>query len=192
MTAMDFPELLRQRRTIRLYQQRPVSDDDLKALLEAARHASCATNRQLLRYVVARTPETVARILPHTAWAAMVAPHRTPQPGVTAPAAFILVTAPADTAPGLIQADAGAAIQSIEFAAADRGLGCCWIGSIHRDEIRAIVGLPADRQLLYAVSVGHPAESPVHEDSTQVRYYLDDADVLHIPKLTVEAISTWL
>ena len=191
---MDFSELLQRRRTIRRFAQRPVADADLRALLEAARLASSAANLQPLRYVVARTPQLVAQLLPLTAWAARVQPRRNPVLGQSAPAAFIAVTAPADAHPVWTQADAGAAIQSIEFAATDRGLGCCWLGAIQRKPIAELLQLPPDRQLLYLVAVGYPDEQPVHEDAPSadhIGYYLDENDRLHVPKLTADQNTVW-
>ena len=52
-------------------------------MIEAARLASCAANRQRLRYIAVVSPEKVAAILPHTFYAALVKPHRTPVPGET-------------------------------------------------------------------------------------------------------------
>jgi len=176
---MDFSELLQRRRTIRRFAQRPVADADLRALLEAARLASSAANLQPLRYVVARTPQLVAQLLPLTAWAARVQPRRNPVLGESAP---------------WTQADAGAAIQSIEFAATDRGLGCCWLGAIQREPIAELLQLPPDRQLLYLVAVGYPDEQPVHEDAPspdRLSYYLDENDRLHVPKLTADQNTVW-
>ena len=123
---MDFSEVLK-RRTIRQFTQEPLKKEDLCAILNAARLASCASNKQRLRYLVATESSLVAKILPHTAYAALVQPHRDPVPGRTSPTAFIAVVCNCEPAP-LLHADAGAAIQSMEFAAWERGIGCCWIG----------------------------------------------------------------
>ena len=108
---MEFKELLK-RRTIRKFDQKPLNKSDILAMVEAARLASCASNRQRLRYIAVLSPEKVAAILPHTFYAALVKPRRNPVPGVTSPTAFIAVTA--TEAPSQhLYADAGAAIQSI-------------------------------------------------------------------------------
>ena len=79
---MDFSEVLK-RRTIRQFTQEPLKKEDLCAILNAARLASCASNKQRLRYLVATESSLVAKILPHTAYAALVQPHRDPVPGRT-------------------------------------------------------------------------------------------------------------
>ncbi len=187
---MDFNKILQERRTIRRFKQLPVSDEALRSLIDGARRSSSAANRQPLRYIVARTPELVAALLPLTAWAGFVQPHRNPELNVSAPAAFIAVTAPADAAP-IVHADAGAAIQTIEFQAWSLGLGCCWLGAIKRPEICQVLGIPAETQLLYLVAVGYPDEAPVCEDSDDTKYYLDDQDCLHVPKLPLDKITDW-
>ena len=92
-------------------------------------------------------------------------------------------------------ADAGAAIQSMQIAAYEKGLGCCWLGAINRQNLHGILGLAEKQQVLFLLAVGVPDEQPVSEDITDpkdVNYYLDDANRLHIPKLTVDAITKWL
>lgn len=136
---MDFSEVLK-RRTIRQFTQEPLKKEDLCAILNAARLASCASNKQRLRYLVATESSLVAKILPHTAYAALVQPHRDPVPGRTSPTVFIAVVCNCELGP-LLHADAGAAIQSMEFAAWERGIGCCWIGSHKREKIADVLGL---------------------------------------------------
>ena len=49
---MEFRELLEKRRTVRLFEQRPVADEVLASLVDAARVASCSSNKQRLRYKI--------------------------------------------------------------------------------------------------------------------------------------------
>lgn len=189
---MENDTLFRNRRTIRLYEQRPVSDELLKQLLDAARLAPCAANRQRIKYVVARTREAVSQLLPLTKWAMLVAPKRTPQQGVSGPAAFIAVTGPRDGGVYL-HADAGAAIGYLQLAASRLGLGSCWLASVDREKASPILGVSPNEELLYLVSVGYPAERPVLDDNaTETAYYLDDEGVLHVRKLSLGSITRWM
>ncbi|MBQ7178209.1 MAG: nitroreductase family protein [Victivallales bacterium] len=191
---MDIFEAIRNRRTIRFFKQEPVSDEDLRGIVDAARLASCAANMQRLRFVVARTPGLVNDILAQTKWAGRVQPRRTPQAGETGPAAFIAITIP-DTAKDVhIYADAGAAIQSMELEAWGRGLGCCWIGSVNIPEVEKLLEIGNGQKLLYVVAIGYPAEEPVSEDISSpegIAYYLDENNKLHVPKLAVDAVTVW-
>ena len=192
---MELQQALKERRTVRKFSQLPIPDEELRALLDAARLASCARNDQRLRYVVVRTPDLVGKIFNFTAWAGSVTPRRDPIPGVTAPTAFIVVTGKKEEADSpLLQTDCGAAIQTIQLAAWEKGIGCCWMGAINRQEIHNILELPDQCAILYIIALGYAAEKPVHDDVDdpgKVKYYLDEDDLLHVPKLTVEAITSW-
>lgn len=187
---MDFMELL-ERRTIRFFRQEPVPEAELRKMLDAARRASCGANSQVLRYMVIRTPELAEKIFYHTAYAGKVKPRRSPVWGVNAPQIFIAVLAPE----GKAEADAGAAVQSMEFAAHDSGLGSCWIGSFDHGKVNELLAPPEGLQVRYLLAVGYPAELyPVQEDiglDGDPAYYLDDQDRLHVPKYTVEALTSW-
>lgn len=189
---MDFSEVLK-RRTIRQFTQKPVGKKELRAILNAARLASCASNKQRLRYIAATDTELVEQLLPLTAYAGLIRPRRDPVPGKTAPTAFLAVLCTCDPGP-LLHADAGAAIQSMEFAAWERGIGTCWLGSFQREETAQLLGVEHPERILYLVALGYPAETPVCEDiedETATAYYLDSNNTLHVPKLTVDAITDW-
>ncbi|MBR2625185.1 MAG: nitroreductase family protein [Lentisphaeria bacterium] len=190
---MDFSTLSPARRTIRRFEQRIVPDEMLKHLIDMARFASCASNKQRLRYVIIRENELVRKVFETTAWAGMVAPKRTPKWGIDAPLDFIAVTAPVN-AGEIIHADAGAAIQSIQLAAWECGLGCCWFASFKKAEVTELLNISPDREILYLIAVGFPAENPVGEKAVDgdVAYYLDENDVLHVPKLPVDELCSWM
>ena len=192
---MELAQVLKERRTVRKFSQEPLTDELLRGLVDAARLASSAGNRQRLRYAVVRTPENVKALFPFTAWAAAVKPRRNPVPGVSAPTAFIVILGKtADSQTPLVQTDCGAAAQTIQLAAWDRGIGCCWMGAIDRAAIHALLGLPEELSVLYVMALGFMAERPVYEDTADpehLDYYLDGNDQLHVPKLSVEALTVW-
>ena len=191
---MNILEALKARRTIRLFKQVGVPSEDIRDMLDAARQTSCACNGQLLRYIVVKSSDDVKKVFEQTAWAGLVKPRRTPVWGVSAPAAFIAVIGPTD-ANSMTYADAGAAIQSMQIAAYEKGLGCCWLGAINREKLHGLLGLQEKQEVFFLLAVGVPAEQPVSEDISDpkdVKYYLDDNNQLHVPKLTVDAITRWL
>ena len=187
---MDWNELLK-RRTVRFFKQIMPEEEALRAMLDAARCASSAANRQVLRYQVIRTPDLAEKIFRCTAYAALVNPRRSPDWGGQAAQVYIAVLAPA----GQGEADAGAAIQSMEFAAWNRGLGCCWVGAFDRKKVQNLLQISAPLEVRYLVATGYPAEpEPVREDvesGESTAYYLDDGHCLHVPKYTVDAVTVW-
>ena len=190
---MEFNELLKKRRTIRRFKQVQVFDKDIRYMLEAARVVACGGNVQKLRYIVAQEKKLVKDIFDNTAWAGLVSPDRSPEWSKDAPLTFIVVATSKDSG-DVMQTNAGAAIQSMEYAATDVGLGTCWIGSYKKENVEKSLNMPEEDEILYLLAVGYPDEEPVQEDidsDESMKYYLDDEDVLHVPKLKIDTITQW-
>lgn len=190
---MEFSAVVKGRRTIRRFKQIPVPEADLRVMINAARLSPSGGNAQPLRYIVIREPKLVSAIFENTAWGGLVKPRRNPEPGKTAPLTFIAVVAPRENS-NILSTDAGAAIQNMLLTAYSSGIGCCWIGAFKRENVDLILNLPEKLSVIYLVAVGYPDESPVQEDidaGMSEKYYLDDNDVLHVPKFSVDAITEW-
>ena len=189
MTALS---TILSRRTIRFYKPLPVKEEDLRDMLNGARLTSCAANLQTLRYRVMTEPALAEKVFGTLAWAGYIRPKRTPTWGVNAPTAYIVVLAPDDNATH--HADAGAAIQSMQIIAAEKGLGCCWLGAVDRKALANILSLNEKQQILYVVAVGVPDEAPTQVDisaSDDIKYYLDANGRLTVPKIKLDDLATW-
>lgn len=189
---MQLQKALTERRSIRRFKQIDVDKKDLAYLVDMARRAPSAANGQQLRYLVVVQPQLLEEMFHRTAWAAYVKPRRNPVWGVSSPMAFIAVSAPKSGASQ--EVNAAAALQSMSLAAYGIGLGTCWIGAFRKEEVAGILMIPDDRELLYLMAVGYPDESPVSEDvraGESVKYYLDENDVLHVPKIRTEDLIEW-
>ena len=192
---MDFVETLLKRRSIRRFRQEKVSHDALTLLIEAARVAPCAANRQKLRFVAINSPALVDKIFPLTRWGAKVSPRRNPVAGETSPTAFIAVCCEAENPDWLCGCDTGAAVENMLLRAVDLGLGCCWLGAFDHAEVDKLLFPQGGMHTLSLVAVGYPAETPELENSSSeniLDYYLDENDVLHVPKLAAEKLATFI
>ncbi len=131
----ELDALMRSRRSIRAFRDKPVSAERIEALLEIARHAPTAKNSQLLHWIVvngkekvrAVARETIEGLRPESARPALVEMW---EKGVDrmlrgAPA-VVLACAPASFSWGAD--DAIIALSYLELAAAADGLGACWAG----------------------------------------------------------------
>ncbi len=189
---MELQKALIERRTVRRYKQQEVSKDALTYLVDMGRRAACTANSQPLRYCIVRTPALAKAVFDHTAWAAYIKPLRNPVWGKTAPQNFIAITGPRQN--NSSQVNAGAAIQTMTLAAHEIGLGTCWIGAFNREEVQKILATPDDREILYLLAVGYPDECPVSEDvraGENIKYYLDENDRLHVPKICADDLIEW-
>ncbi len=190
---MDIFECIKQRRSIRLFKDRPIDRNDLCELTDLARRSPSAGNRQPLEYIIVDEKSLVGRVYDQLAWAAYVTPRRTPPAGKR-PAAYIIVLLDRNRSlSAYADADAGAAIQTILLAACAKGLGTCWIGSVQRDPIRQLFSIPETLDIHSVIALGYPDEEPVMEDMESkeleaVKYYLDADNRLHVPKRTTTSI----
>src|SRR5215469_18797345 len=115
---METWDAIRARRNVRQFEDRPIPDDALDQILEAARRTPSSTNWQPWDFVVVTGRErlrTLARVWEHSQH-------------VAGSAATIGVVAPVpkdDFARDWASYDLGQATMSIMLAATDLGIGCC-------------------------------------------------------------------
>ena len=186
MTAI---ELMHSRRTVRKFTQEPVTREQLLTCVEAARVAPSGANLQPLEYKLVCTPEDCAALFPLLSWAGYLAPNGTPK-AEERPTGYIVVVHNKSHRPNGAEYDAGAAIMSMILAAQEMGLGTCWIASVKADAAGKLYGFSEDRRVLAVLAVGHPAQMAVEEPMRDgnVRYWLDDQGVLHVPKRELKDI----
>jgi len=153
---MNFQELIRKRYSVRAYKQDPVEEEKLARVLDAARLAPTAANRQPFRVVVVRTKgrENDLRRVYGRDWFTQ------------APLVLAVCALPAESwvrkADGwnAAEVDATIAMDHLILAAAEEGLGTCWIAAFDPSAAREILGLPADVVPIAFTPLGYPADSP--------------------------------
>lgn len=188
---MDVWEAIKSRRSVRRFRQEAISKETLLELVEAARCAPSAANRQPLEFVIVNAEEQTAQVFAQLAWAGYVRPRRDPPAG-RRPVAYIIVLVHTEKAMAEFgKVDAAAAIENILLAAQGKGIGSCWLGAINRDELREILKIPDKYDIDSVVALGYPDEQPAMEDckGESIEYYLDDEDVLHVPKRPLPSIT---
>jgi nitroreductase len=132
-------------RAIRQFENRAVSDEDLSALLEAARWTGSSKNLQNWSFVVIDDPEQKDAIC---AAGDFMMPVR------NAPMMIALVQNPDG-----YEFDTGRLAQNVMLAADALGLGSCPV-TLHREEIAfEVLGLRDGYRCRYGVAVGYPEPS---------------------------------
>ena len=179
---MDIKEVIMKRRTIRKYQQKPISRDILSELAESARLAPSAANMQPLAYLVVDQADLLETVFATVKWAGYLAPHANPKEGEK-PVAYILVLADTTIREDGYQHDAGAAIENISLLAWHYGIGSCWIGSVDRPALQKALKIPGKYAIDSVIALGYSAEESEAEDENgSIKYYKDDQKKLHVPK----------
>ena len=150
---MDAMEAILTRRSIRRYTEKPVSDEVLKELLEAAMCAPSAGNQQPWCFIVINDRKLLDEIPKLHPYARMLK---------EAPVA-ILVCCDSDLQLGDYGVqDCSAATQNILLAAQAKGLGAVWLGVYPLGQrvtaIQKLLNLPENITPISLISIGYPAE----------------------------------
>lgn len=152
---MDTMEAIRTRRSNRAYQDRPVEEEKLLQVLEAARLAPSAGNRQEWKFVVVRDPELRAALAEAARGQEFVAQ----APVVIAACAVEHDHVMSCGHPSFL-VDVSIAIDHMTLAACALGLGTCWISAFDQDAVRKVLGIPHSVQVIELLPLGYPADSP--------------------------------
>ena len=150
---MTVLEAMRSRYSCRAYQDRPIEQEKLDSIFEAARLAPSAMNTQDWRFVVVTDKEKKQQVA-----------DTTNRPKVFEKAgAIIAACSNSDHVMRCGQAigpiDVAIALEHIALQATDLGLATCWIGSFYADKVGAILGIPADIAIIELMAIGYPADS---------------------------------
>jgi nitroreductase len=150
---MEFSQLIVTRYSVRAYKPDRVEDDKLQQVLEAARMAPTAANRQPFQLVITQTEgreEELKRIYDRD-W-------------FVQPPLVIGVVGVPDLAwsrrDGMNYhvVDATIVMDHLILAAANAGLGTCWIGAFDPDAARDVLNLPDTVEPIAFTPLGYPAD----------------------------------
>ena len=152
---MDFSDLSQQRYSVRAYKLDPVEDEKLQRVLEAARLAPTAANRQPFQLVVIHAAGRQADLkrVYHREWFSL------------APLVIAICALPAAAwvrrdGKNYADVDATIAMDYLILAAADLGLGTCWVAAFDPVAAREVLQLPDGVEPIAFTPLGYPADQP--------------------------------
>jgi nitroreductase len=163
-----FIDLLRSRRSIRKFQEQPVEKEKVDLLIEAALRSPSSRGFNPWEFVVVFDPQTIVRL-------SRAKPH-----GASflarAPLAIAVCAHPSRS--DVWVEDVSIAAIIVHLAAADLGLGSCWVQLRKRnyDETKTagqyaaeVLGLPEGMEVSAIIGIGYPAQHPAPhpQDSLQ-------------------------
>lgn len=163
---MDVHETIRTRRSVRSFSDRPVPEESLTRVLEAARLAPSSSNRQMWRFVVVRDEDRrreLAEAANNQMWIA------------GAPVIIATVATESDSVMTCgvprYPVDCAIAIDHMTLAAVEEGLGTCWIGAFSQDRARSILQVPRTAMVVTVMPLGYAREAAA---PTKSRKSLDE------------------
>ncbi len=152
---MDFSDLCRQRYSVRAYKSDAVEDGKLQQVLDAARLAPTAANRQPFQLIVIHTAGRQADLkrIYHREWFSQA-------PLVIGVCALPSAAWVRRDGKNYADVDATIAMDHLILAAADLGLGTCWVAAFDPAAAREILQLPDGVEPIAFTPLGHPADQP--------------------------------
>ena len=152
---MSVYQTIRSRGSIRRYKAQPIPQRELETILDSARLAQSAANRQPWQFVVATdeaTKKTLVRVAGRQAFVGDAA------------TIIVCIGDPetcADVGPfsGFL-IDTAIAIENMALAAWELGIGSCWIGAYSEHRAKQLLGIPDHLRVVSFLTLGYPDEEP--------------------------------
>ena len=149
---MEFIDVIRKRYSVREYTDTPVPDDKIARIIEVARLAPSGNNRQPWKFIVVKDPVKRRALGQASNGQDFIG---------TAP---VIIAAIANDLEWLMPCgvpgygvDLAIAAEHIVLAAADEGLGSCWIGDFSENRVKEILAIPELFRVFTILPIGYPA-----------------------------------
>lgn len=189
---MNLENLLEWRRSYRKFDENKlISKDDIGEILNSIKFASCANNRQYLRFISVENKDKVIEIFDNTKWAASL-PNNMGRPKEgERPVYFIAILSDEDKKLRFNGIDEGLVISNLTLVAAEKGIGSCIIGSVNDKKMREILNYEDNYSCEVVIAFGYPKvkstikEIDLEEDQS---YYLDEDGNYLVPKYKINDI----
>jgi len=172
----DFFDLLKKRRSIRLFEDRSVSTDQILEIIQDSTLAPSSGNGQPWRFIVVNNREMIKRLSDESKANLLAYLDQNPEAPIrvyeavlrnenfnvfyNAPC-LVLIAGPKNVRS--LYVDCALAASYFMLGAAARGLGTCWVdlgGNIKHPETLEEIGLPADYRIVAPIIIGYPQIIP--------------------------------
>jgi len=158
-------DLIKKRYSVRSYQSKPVEEEKVKTVLEAACLAPTAVNKQPFNLIVMKTEgkkQELKRIY-HADWFSEA-------PLVICACTITSKSWTRRDGRNYVDVDTTIAMDHLILAATELGLGTCWIAAFDLEAAREVLEIPEDVEPILFTPLGYPADKP----TTKVRKNLDE------------------
>ena len=144
-------DAIRKRRSVRSYQDRPVEKEKLEKVLEAARLAPSAKNRQEWRFIVVTDEEKIKMLVDACKGQRFVGE-----------APVVIVGLADSSVSRWYKVDIGIAMEHMALEAVELGLGTCWIGAFYPEKVKEILDIPDEKEVVALLTLGYPKDEGEH------------------------------
>lgn len=149
---MELLKALKTRRSIRAYTDKVVEKEVLEEVLEVARIAPSAANKQRWKFVIIEK-DRVKEFVPLCKDQKFVGE-----------ASNLIICCATDKESKWADVDVAIAMDHMTLRAHDLGLGTCWIGAFYPEEVSKAIELPQEAKVVAILTLGYPAKDGVMRD----------------------------
>jgi nitroreductase len=148
---MNVSDAIRTKRAVREFQDKPLPDETVHAILNAGRRSQSSKNSQPWHFVAIRDKSILKSLSECGTWAGHLAG--------AALGVAILTSDPGEKFQTMF--DAGQAAAFMQLAGWELGVGSCPASFYEPERARKILGFPAELHLHVALSFGYPRDTDV-------------------------------
>ena len=141
----EFLAFLKERRSIRIYLDKAISEKEIEMILEAGRWTPSASNKQPWEFLVIKNKEILIEISKKAYYGKHIK---------KAPLAIAIVGKIKENPNYYIQ-DTSLASMNMMLMAWSLGIGTCWTGALKRDAVKEMLGLDENDYLLTILPMGY-------------------------------------
>jgi nitroreductase len=145
---MNVSEAIRMKRAVRQFQDKPLPEDVIHAILNAGRRAQSSKNTQPWHFIAIRDKAILKALSECGTWAGHLA----------GAALGVAILTPNPSEKFQIMFDAGQAAAYMQLAAWELSVGSVPASIYEHEKAREILGFPPEWHLRIALSFGYPAE----------------------------------
>ena len=162
---MELKEAILNRRSVRAFTHYHVADDEIRSIIDAARHAPSWANTQVWEFIVVRDRELIRKVTETYS-------ETNPARKCSLASSAIIVACARLKISGCkggvertkfnewFMFDLGMAVQNLCLRAHDLGLGTVVVGSMDHERCRSLLRIPDGYEPVVAIPIGRPASSP--------------------------------
>ena len=143
---MEVFEAVRTVLALRKYQDKPVPRDVIHRIVEAGRLTASSMNHQPWHFIVVEERDALRQL------GAMV------RTGPYIAQASVAIVVAIEKTPYAVS-DGSRAIQSMILTAWSEGVGSNWVGFLGLNQVKPLLGIPDDLDVLAIVPLGYPAQA---------------------------------
>ncbi|MFX1295413.1 MAG: nitroreductase family protein [Promethearchaeota archaeon] len=146
---MNVKKAIQKRRSIREFENQPISDKQLQSLMEVIQLAPSASNIQSYKFIIVKDEYLKTEL-------GNLSSNQT----FISNAAVIFVGIGNPSREKWYKVDVAIAMEHLALQAVELGLGSCWIGAFDEEKIKNLLKIPKNLRIIALMPIGISAQNP--------------------------------